>query len=240
MLIKKLKSQMGESRYDWLYSLHHFSFADYYDPKNMGIGPLRVINDDVIAPHNGFPRHPHKNMEILTYILEGAITHQDSIHNKKMRVEKGAVQYMSAGTGVAHSEMNEENVGTRLAQIWVVPDKNNYEPVYGQVDFKWEERINKFLHIASGDNRAPIKINQEIDIYALYLQKDRKIDFVPEKGYEYYIAFFQGEAKVNNLNVEKYEAVIGDEKIELTAVSDIHIMLFHMKKRVGETDEKQI
>lgn len=86
MIIKKLKSHMGETKYDWLYSVHHFSFGDYYDSNNLGVGPLRVINDDIIAPHTGFEMHPHKNMEILTYILEGAITHKDSIHNEKIEL----------------------------------------------------------------------------------------------------------------------------------------------------------
>ncbi len=230
MLIEKLKSQMGESKYDWLYSVHHFSFGDYYDSNNLGVGPLRVINDDIIAPHTGFEMHPHKNMEILTYILEGAITHKDSIHSKKMKVEKGSVQYMSAGTGVSHSETNEENRETRLVQIWIIPDKDGYEPKYGQVNFKWEDRVNKFLLIASGTKEAPIKINQNVNMYALYLEKDRKINFSPETGYGYYIAFFQGRTKITGFTSEKYEAIMGDEEIEMTALEDSHMLIFEIKK----------
>ncbi|MCX3066007.1 pirin family protein [Cetobacterium somerae] len=231
MIIKKLKSHMGETKYDWLYSVHHFSFGDYYDSNNLGVGPLRVINDDIIAPHTGFEMHPHKNMEILTYILEGAITHKDSIHNEKMKVEKGSVQYMSAGTGVAHSEINEEDIETRLAQVWIIPDKSDYEPKYGQVNFKWEDRINKFLLIASGVKEAPIKINQNVNMYALYLEKGKKIKFSPEKGYGYYIAFFQGKTQVDELIIEKYEAIMGDENIEMTSLEDSHMLIFEIKKK---------
>lgn len=231
MLIKKLKSHMGESKFDWLYSVHHFSFGEYYDSHNLGVGPLRVINDDIIAPHTGFETHPHKDMEILTYILEGAITHRDSIHNEKKKVEKGSVQYMSAGTGVSHSEINEENTETRLAQIWIIPDRNGYEPKYGQIDFKWEDRINKFLLIASGEKKAPIKINQSVNIYALYLEKNKKIKFSPQKGYGYYIAFFQGKTEISDLVAEKYEAIMGDESIEIHSLEDTHMLIFEIKKK---------
>lgn len=231
MLIKKLKSHMGETKYDWLYSVHHFSFDEYYDSHNLGVGPLRVINDDIIAPHTGFETHPHKNMEILTYILEGAITHKDSIHNQKRKVEKGSVQYMSAGTGVFHSEINEEDTETRLAQIWIIPDKNNYEPKYGQVDFKWEDRVNKLLLIASGEKEAPINIYQSVNIYALYLEKGKKIKFSPEKGYGYYIAFFQGKTGILDLVAEKYEAIMGDENIEINSLENSHMLIFEIKKK---------
>lgn len=231
MLIKKLKSHMGESKFDWLYSVHHFSFGEYYDSHNLGVGPLRVINDDIIAPHTGFETHPHKNMEILTYILEGAITHKDSIQNKKQKVEKGSVQYMSAGTGVSHSEINEENTEARLAQIWIIPDKNDYEPKYGQVNFNWEERVNKLLLIASGEKEAPIKINQSINIYALYLEEGKEIEFSPKKGYGYYIAFFQGKIKVSDLIAEKYEAIMGDEDIKMISLENAHMLIFEIMKK---------
>ncbi|MCQ8211163.1 pirin family protein [Cetobacterium somerae] len=231
MLIKKLKSHMGESKFDWLYSLHHFSFGEYYDSHNLGVGPLRVINDDIIAPHTGFETHSHKDMEILTYILEGAITHKDNIHNEEKKVEKGSVQYMSAGKGVSHSEFNKENIETRLVQIWIIPDKNGYEPKYGQVDFKWEDRVNKLLLIASGEKEAPIKINQSVNIYALYLEKNRKIKFSPNKGYGYYIAFFQGKTKISDLIADKYEAIMGDENIEINSLEDTHMLIFEIKKK---------
>ena len=231
MILKKLKSHMGISNHSWLYSVHHFSFAEYYDINNMGIGPLRVINDDIIAPHKGFDTHPHRDMEILTYIIEGAITHKDSIHNKKRKVGKGAVQYMSAGTGVAHSEVNEEDTPTRLAQIWVIPDKNGYTPAYGQIDFKWEDRINKLLHIASGnENEAPIKINQDINIYTLVLEKNKTLDFTPKPNFGYYIAFFDGIGVANSIEAEKYEAIIGDEPLKLISKADWHMIIFEIKK----------
>lgn len=169
MIIKKLKSHMGETKYDWLYSVHHFSFGDYYDSNNLGVGPLRVIN--------------------------------------------------------------EEDIETRLAQVWIIPDKSDYEPKYGQVNFKWEDRINKFLLIASGVKEAPIKINQNVNMYALYLEKEKKIKFSPEKGYGYYMAFFQGKTQVDELIIEKYEAIMGDENIEMTSLEDSHMLIFEIKKK---------
>lgn len=230
MLIKKFKSHMGESRYDWLYSVHHFSFAEYYDSNNLGIGPLRVINDDIIASHTGFETHPHKNMEILTYILKGVITHKDSINNESKKVAKGSVQYMSAGSGVSHSEFNEEDESVEIAQIWIIPNKMDYEPNYGQVDFKWEDRVNKFLLIASGEKEAPIKINQNINIFALYLEKDKKIKFSPKKGFGYYIAFFEGETEIDGLLGKRYEAIMGDEEIEIKSLENSHMLIFEIKK----------
>lgn len=230
MIRKKLKSEMGESRYSWLYSLHHFSFGDYYSEENMGIGSLRVLNDDIIAPHSGFETHPHNNMEILTYVIDGSITHEDSIHREKKKVNKGSVQYMSAGTGIYHSEKNEEDTPIRIAQFWIIPDKKGYTPVYGQKDFQWEERVDRFLLIASGKENAPIKIQQDVNVYALYLNAEKKISFSPKEGYGYYIAFFEGEAKIGEMTFKSHEALIGDEVGEMYSVSNSHMIIFEIKK----------
>lgn len=230
MIMKKTKSQMGESRYSWLYSLHHFSFADYFSEENMGVGALRVLNDDIIDPHSGFDTHPHSNMEILTYVLDGAITHEDSIHREKKRVTRGSVQYMSAGTGVSHSEKNEEDIPARIAQVWIIPDKRGYAPVYGQQDFPWEERVDKLLLIASGKEASPIKIQQDVNIYALYLKEGKTLSFSPKSGYMYYIALFEGETRVGEIELKRGEALVGDENIQFRALSASHMLIFEILK----------
>ncbi|MGL6169059.1 MAG: pirin family protein [Fusobacteriaceae bacterium] len=230
MLKQKKQSDMGESKYSWLYSLHHFSFGDYYSEKNMGIGSLCVLNDDIIDSHRGFETHPHKNMEILTYVLDGTLTHEDSIHREKKRVGRGSVQYMSAGTGISHSESNDENFPARIAQFWIIPDKKGYTPVYGQKYFKWEDRVDKLLLLASGMEKSPIKIQQNVNIYALYLNEGKNMNFNPKKGYQYYIAFFEGEAQIGEMHLKSREALIGDENIEINALSNSHMLIFEISK----------
>lgn len=137
---------------------------------------------------------------------------------------------MSAGSGVSHSEFNEEDESVEIAQIWIIPNKMDYEPNYGQVDFKWEDRVNKFLLIASGEKEAPIKINQNINIFALYLEKDKKIKFSPKKGFGYYIAFFEGETEIDGLLGKRYEAIMGDEEIEIKSLENSHMLIFEIKK----------
>lgn len=144
-------SSLGAANHGWLNAHHHFSFANYYNPQRMGWGALRVWNDDTIAPGTGFPTHPHSDMEIITYVREGAITHQDSMGNIG-RTEAGDVQVMSAGSGVAHSEYNRESVPTTLFQIWIMPDEDKLggAPAWGQKPFPKSERSDGWTVLASG------------------------------------------------------------------------------------------
>ncbi len=142
----------------WLQTYHSFSFADYFDPQNLNWGALRVFNDDVIAPGKGFGTHPHRDMEILTYVLRGELEHKDSMGNIGV-IKPGAVQYLSAGTGIAHSEYNHsQEHDVRLVQMWVVPRANGLNPQYGQVDFTLDDRRNRWLPIASGQAGIDAKI----------------------------------------------------------------------------------
>lgn len=141
--------RLGHADHGWLDARHHFSFAGYHDPERMGWGALRVWNDDVIAPGTGFGAHPHRNMEIITYVREGAITHQDSLGNTG-RTGAGDVQVMSAGTGVRHSEYNRDDVPTRLFQIWIMPDRAGHAPSWGTRAFPRAERAGQFVVLASG------------------------------------------------------------------------------------------
>lgn len=141
--------RLGGADHGWLKAKHHFSFASYYDPNNMGHGALRVWNDDEIAPDTGFPPHPHRDMEIITYVRDGAITHQDSLGNKG-RTQAGDVQVMSAGSGVRHSEYNLEPETTRIFQIWIEPTQGGGQPTWGSKPFPKADRSGKLVTIASG------------------------------------------------------------------------------------------
>src|SRR3978361_771816 len=153
-------SKLGGADHGWLKAKHHFSFGSHYDPDNMGHGALRVWNDDEIAPNTGFPAHPHADMEIITYVREGAITHQDSIGNQG-RTEAGDVQVMSAGTGVRHAEYNLEDEQTTLFQIWVLTDRPGAQPSWGAKKFPKVDRGGSFVTLASGfvEDSDALRIN---------------------------------------------------------------------------------
>lgn len=169
--------ERGRARLDWLASWHSFSFADYYDPEHMGFGPLRVINDDIIAPGGGFPTHPHRDMEIITYVLDGALEHKDSMGNGSV-IEAGDVQYMSAGTGVAHSEFNaSDSEPVHLHQIWILPDRQGHTPRYGQKHFDRASKDGRLRLVASGDGRdESIGIRRDVDMYALCLEQGQQVE----------------------------------------------------------------
>ena len=140
---------IGKAKHGWLDASHHFSFADYHNPDRVHWGALRVWNDDTIAPKTGFPPHPHNDMEIITYVRSGAITHRDNLGNEG-RTEAGDVQVMSAGTGIMHSEMNAEDVDTTIFQIWIIPDRRGDAPGWSQRQFPKADRSGKFVTMASG------------------------------------------------------------------------------------------
>ena len=162
MIDKRPFARLGGADHGWLKARHHFSFASYHDPDNMGWGPIRVWNDDEIAPNSGFPPHPHADMEIVTYVRTGAITHQDSLGNKG-RTEAGDVQVMSAGSGIRHAEYNVENEDTTLFQIWIEPTDRGGKPSWGARPFPKDDRAGKFVTLASGlpgdDDALPIRTN---------------------------------------------------------------------------------
>src|SRR5258708_5853534 len=149
MIERRPFQALGGANHGWLDAKHHFSFASYYDPKRMGWGALRVWNDDTIAANTGFPAHPHADMEIITYVREGAITHQDSQGNKG-RTEAGDVQVMSAGSGIRHSEYNLESDQTRIFQIWIIPNQRGGAPSWGAKPFPKGDRSGRFVTLASG------------------------------------------------------------------------------------------
>jgi len=193
----------------WLDSRHHFSFADYYDPGNMNFGVLRVLNDDLIAGHSGFDTHQHWDMEILSYMVCGELTHRDSLGNERT-IRRGDVQYMSAGRGILHSELNLADETVRFLQIWVLPAARNLEPAYGEQMFTPEQRENRLLHIASGvgsTKPAPVRLNQDVNMYAAELDNGAKLAFPLAEGRQCYIVQIEGSSLINGISLAECDAM---------------------------------
>lgn len=205
---------LGGARYGWLDTRHHFSFAEYYDPRRMHWGNLRVWNDDTIAPRSGFPRHPHRDMEIITYVRKGAITHQDSLGNKG-RTKAGDVQVMSAGTGIAHSELNKEDESTQIFQIWIMPDRTGLPPSWGTRPFPKRDRSGSFVTLASGipdDEGLPIRANARL--VAATLESGQQADYHIDAGRKVYLVPATGRIKVNGVEASAGDGVaIRDEQL---------------------------
>lgn len=231
MLKKNDSKNMGSSNLGWLRSKFHFSFAEYYNPLNIRFGTLRVINDDLIEPNTGFDTHPHRDMEIITYVINGDLTHEDSMGNKNT-ITRGQVQYMSAGTGVYHSEFNFGEDTLRLLQIWILPDKSGYNPNYGDYRFNWNDRKNKWLHmVSSTSGESPIKINQDTNIYSLELDEGKEIDFSVNEGRQAYLVQIEGTSIINNGELNAQDALeIIEEDILIKAKETSHILILEMRK----------
>lgn len=219
---------LGGAQHGWLETRHHFSFANYYDPKRMRWGHLRVWNDDIIAPHTGFPAHPHRDMEIITYVRSGAITHQDSLGNRG-RTEAGDVQVMSAGSGIIHSEMNEENEATQLFQIWIMPDEKGLPPSWGTKPFPKEQRSGSFITLASGlpgdTDALPIRTNARL--VAATLKAGQSTEYHIAPGRKVYLVPASGEIEINGVVAAAGDgAAISDESLlRVRAQQDSEIVL---------------
>ena len=190
-------TKMGRGIHGWLDSHFHFSFAEYYNPKNIRFGVLRVMNDDIVQCGEGFDTHPHENMEIISYVVRGELTHKDSMGNERT-LSRGQVQYMSAGTGVTHSEYNHGTEPLRFFQIWFFPDREGYAPNYGDVRFRLEDRYGKWLPIAgpAPDGAAPIKIHADINAYAAIISGGESLDFELAPDRQAYLALIEGNAEL--------------------------------------------
>ena len=231
-MLKKIDNKnMGKSNLGWLKSLFHFSFSEYYNPSNISFGKLRVINDDLIQSQTGFPMHPHNDMEIVSYVVAGKITHKDSMGNAS-ELSRGEVQYMSAGTGVYHSEYNLGDEELRLLQIWIYPDKKDYKPNYGENKFNWSDRENKWLHMVSSiEGNAPVKIHQDVNIYAIYLDKNNEESLNVEKDRQAYLVQIEGSSIINSIELNEKDALeIVEENIKIKAKENSHFLVLEMKK----------
>lgn len=231
-MIKLLKKEnMGTSNLGWLESRFHFSFAEYRNPDNINFGVLRVLNDDIVHPQSGFDTHPHSNMEIISYVVDGAITHKDSMGNAET-LTRGEVQYMSAGDGIFHSEHNRhKSEDLRLLQIWILPPKSSLPRLYGSHRFKQEQRNNQLLNIVSNQKgSAPVQIHQDVNFYVSELKKNRSLDYVIGENRQVYFTQIEGNTTVNGIELSAGDAleITKESKIDMRAISDSHFLFIEM------------
>jgi redox-sensitive bicupin YhaK (pirin superfamily) len=219
---------LGAADHGWLNARHHFSFASYHDPSRMSWGAIRVWNDDEIAAKSGFPPHPHDNMEIITYVREGAITHQDSLGNQG-RTEAGDVQVMSAGTGVRHAEYNLEDEQTTLFQIWVLTDKRGAQPSWGAKQFPKGDRAGSFVTLASGfeGDADALKINAAARVMGATLKAGEAAELQLDPARHVYLVAVGGAIEVNGTRAEPRDgvAVTGEATVTIQAIDDAEIVL---------------
>jgi len=228
MIERRPFEALGGARYDWLKTKHHFSFADYFDPHRMGWGSLRVWNDDEIAPGTGFPPHPHADMEIITYVRQGAITHQDSLGNKG-RTEVGDVQVMSAGTGIRHSEYNFEPETTKIFQLWIQPSRRGETPSWGAKPFPKQDRSGRFVTLASGreDDGDALPIRADARVLGATLKEGESAEYQLGDGRRAYLVAALGSVEVNGVRLaERDGAAIEKERVlRVEALEDAEIVL---------------
>ena len=219
-------NSLGHANHGWLDAHHHFSFANYHDPKRVSWGRIRVWNDDTIAAQSGFPPHPHRDMEIVTYVRAGAITHQDSMGNKG-RTAAGDVQVMSAGTGVMHAEYNLEDEQTTLFQIWIETDKPSAPPSWGAMPFPKESRNGAFQLLASGDPAdGALTINADAKVLGATVKGGQSIAIDAESGRHLYLVP-SGRVRVNGVDANPRDgvAITGETRIEIEALDDSELVL---------------
>lgn len=231
MITVRKAQDRGHFDHGWLDTYHTFSFDRYYDPRHMSFGSLRVINEDRVAPGRGFPTHSHRDMEIITYILEGGLAHKDSMGNGSI-VKPGEVQRMTAGTGVAHSEANPSATEpVHLLQIWIMPNARDLEPGYEQKMYSDELKRGKLCLIASGDGREDsVTIHQHADVYAAKLNPGEQVTHPLESKRKAWVQVARGSVSVNGVDLEQGDgAAISDEsKIEMDGREPSEILLFDM------------
>ena len=224
---------LGGADHGWLKAKHHFSFASYQDPTRVHFGPMRVINDDVVAPKKGFDPHPHDNMEIITYVRKGAITHKDDMGNEG-RTVAGDVQVMSAGTGVVHSEYNLEDEDTNLYQIWMFPNKKNVKPRWDAKQFPKEPVKGKLKPlVTSFDNKDEnsLKIYQDTVIYAGRINKDDIVEQTIDRE-QAYVLCSKGQIKINGELIEKGDGaeITKTKEVKIEAIEDSEVLFIDLPK----------
>jgi quercetin 2,3-dioxygenase len=231
MLTTRKAEDRGYADHGWLKTFHTFSFADYHDERFVHYGPLRVINDDTVAGGAGFPRHGHRDMEIITYVLDGAVAHKDSMGTSSV-IPAGEVQRMRAGTGVLHSEFNASQTDPlRLLQIWIVPQQRALQPDYAQRHFSDEEKRGKLRLIVSPDGAdGSLSIAQDVRLYATILQGADRVSHRFDAGRKGWLQVARGEAVVNGVAVKTGDGVAldGEPQVELSSSSSTEILLFDL------------
>ena len=225
-------SDRGVTRVDWLQSYHTFSFGQYHDPAHSGFRSLRVINEDRVRPEGGFGTHPHRDMEILSYVLEGSLEHKDTMGNHSV-IRRGEIQIMSAGSGVQHSEFNpSEKESVHFLQIWITPEKKGLSPSYGQKMFYERDRKNTMRLVASRDGRdGSLVVHQDVDVYLASLESGEKLSWSLLQGRGAWIQITRGEVSLSGVHLGAGDGVsIEKEKeIELSAINNAEFFLFDLK-----------
>jgi quercetin 2,3-dioxygenase len=223
--------ERGHAQHGWLDSFHSFSFADYYDPQHRGFGALRVINEDRVQPGRGFGTHSHRDMEIISYVLEGELAHQDSMGNGSV-IRPGDVQRMSAGTGVAHSEYNaSDRHGVHFLQIWIEPNVRGIRPGYEEKRFDAASKRGQLRLIASPDGRdGSVTIHQDANLYAALVDGDESVGFAQQAGRKTYVHVVRGEVTVNGQPLAAGDAIklAGAVRVRIERGRDAEVLLFDL------------
>ncbi len=231
MITLRRADQRGSTKLNWLDSRHTFSFGDYYDQQHMGFGSLRVINEDRVNPGDGFPTHSHRDMEIITYVLEGAVAHKDSTGTSTL-IRPGDVQRMSAGTGISHSEYNaSQNEPVHFLQIWIVPDEMGLVPGYEQKAFSLDKHHGTGTLVASKDGRAgSITVHQNVDVWAARLSPEEQAVFRSKPNRRAWIQMARGAAMLNGtlLRAGDGAAANQEEILEIKAIDDAEFLMFDL------------
>ena len=231
MITIRKASERGHFDFGWLSTYHTFSFDQYYDPQHMGFRSLRVINEDIVQPKNGFPTHGHRDMEIVTYILQGALEHRDSMGNGSI-IRRGDAQRMSAGTGVRHSEANPSaDTPVHLLQIWILPEEQHLPPEYEEKKFTDEDKRNKLRLIVSptGDDGS-VKIHQDAKIYAAVLDEGHEVTHSLANGRSVWLQVAAGTVNLNDVVLKQGDGAAVSEELRLgiTAVKAAEVLLFDL------------
>jgi quercetin 2,3-dioxygenase len=228
MIEKRPFAELGGADHGWLDTRHHFSFAEYHDPERMGWGRLRVWNDDEIAPGTGFPAHPHADMEIITYVRDGAITHRDSLGNTG-RTAAGDVQVMSAGTGIRHSEYNLEDETTRLFQIWIVPRARGGKPGWGTRPFPKADRSGRFVTLASGlaGDQDALPIRADARVLGATLEAGERVSLDLDPRRHAYLVPAKGAVEVGGVRLDARDgaAITALPQVEIVALENAEVVL---------------
>lgn len=231
MITLRPAQERGYANYGWLDTWHSFSFADYHDRQHMNWGPLRVINDDTIAGGGGFGTHPHRDMEILTYVLQGALKHRDSIGTGSV-IRPGEVQLMSAGSGIAHSEFNaSETEPVHLLQIWIQPNVRGVEPSYQQTEFAAVEKRGKLRLVASGDGaEGSVKMWQDARVYATLLDGEESVEHTPDPQRWVYVHVAQGSVHLNGIALKAGDGakIQNESRLVLDRGQAAEVLVFDM------------
>ena len=232
MITVRPAAERGHFNHGWLDTYHSFSFADYWDPKHMGYRSLRVINEDKVAPHQGFGTHPHRDMEIVTYVLEGALAHKDSMGTGSV-IRPGEVQRMSAGTGVLHSEFNNSpSEQVHLLQIWIQPERRGLPPSYEQKNFSTEEKLNRFRLIASPTGEeGSVTIHQDAKLLAAIIEKGNTVKYELVKGRNAWIQVARGEVTLNGKLLKQGDGAAVENEALMTvtgSADESEVLLFDL------------